>query len=79
MQLNQIFILNLHYNGSNNFLFINATKIHQFKATNSYIKHYALRLGDISKKFTIVNMEKDQMELHNSFLLILIQLILTIF
>ena len=59
MQPNQRFILDLHYNGSNNFLFVNATKIHQFKATNSYIKHYALHLSDISKNFTIVNMEKD--------------------
>ena len=32
--------LTLHYNGSNSFLFGNATKIHQFKARNIEIKDY---------------------------------------
>ena len=31
-QSRKIFVLNLHYNGSNSFLFVNATKIHQFKS-----------------------------------------------
>ena len=38
---------------SNSFLFINATKIFQFKVKNSEIKKYALCLGNISKDFTI--------------------------
>ena len=29
------FVLRLHYNGSNSFLFVNDTKIYQFKAKNS--------------------------------------------
>ena len=29
------FVLSLHYNGSNSFLFVNATKIYQFKAKDS--------------------------------------------
>ena len=32
------FCLSLHYNGSNSFLFVNATKIYQVKATDSEIK-----------------------------------------
>ena len=40
------FVLSLHYNGSNSFLFVNATKIYQFKAKDSEIKDYALRLGN---------------------------------
>ena len=36
-----MFILSLHYNGSNSFLSVNATKIYQFKANNSEIKDYA--------------------------------------
>ena len=52
------FVLNLHYNGSNSFLFVNATKAYQFKAKNSEIKDYALCLGNISKYFTINNMKK---------------------
>ena len=52
------FVLSLHYNGSNSFLFVNATKIYQFKAKDSEIKDYALCLGNISKDFTINNMKK---------------------
>ena len=52
------FVLRLHYNGINNFLFVNATKIYQFKAKNSEIKYYALCIGNISKDFTIDNMKK---------------------
>ena len=32
------FCLSLHYNGSNSFLFLNATKIYQFAAKDSEIK-----------------------------------------
>ena len=57
-QPNKRFVLSLHYNGSNSFLFVNATKIYQFKAKDSEIKDYALCLGNISKDFTINNMTK---------------------
>ena len=30
-QLRKTFVLSLHYNGSNSFLFVNDTKIYQFK------------------------------------------------
>ena len=52
------FVLSLHYTGSNSFLFVNATKVYQFKAKNSEIKDYALCLGNVSKGFTINNMKK---------------------
>ena len=52
------FVLSLHYNGGNSFLFVNATKVHQFKAKDSEIKDYALFLGNISKDFTINNMKE---------------------
>ena len=52
------FVLSLHYNGSNSFLLVNATKIYQFKAKDSEIKDHALCLGNISKYFTINNMKK---------------------
>ena len=48
------FVLSLHDNGSNSFLFVNATKVYQFKAKNSEIKDYALCLGNVSKDFTIL-------------------------
>ena len=50
--------LNLHYNGSNSSLFVNATEIYQFKGNGSGIKKYTLYLGNISKDFTCINMKK---------------------
>ena len=46
------FVLNLHYNGSNSFLFVNATKVYQFKSKDSEIKDCTLCLGNVSKDFT---------------------------
>ena len=51
------FVLSLHYNGSNSFLFVNATKINQFKAKSFEKKDYTLCLGNISKDFTVKNMD----------------------
>ena len=34
-QTRKRFVLSLHYNGSNSFLFVNATEIHQFKTKDS--------------------------------------------
>ena len=48
----RFFLLTLHYNGSNSFLFVNSINIYQFKAKNSEIKKYTLCLGNISKDFT---------------------------
>ena len=52
------FVLSLHYNGSNSFLFVNARIIYLFKSKDSKTKDYALCLGNISKYFTINNMKK---------------------
>ena len=52
------FVLSLHHNGSNSFLFVNATKAYQFKVKDSEIKAYALFLGNISKDFTTNNLTK---------------------
>ena len=74
-------MLSLHYNRSKSFLFVNTTKIYQFKAKQSEIKDFTLCLGNISKDFTI-NMKKNGIRrggVYNFFLLILIILILTIF
>ena len=56
------FILSLHYNGTNSFLFVNTTKIYQFKAKVSEIKNYAMCLGNISKDFTIYT--NDILDIH---------------
>ena len=60
-QLGKRFVLHyngVHYNGSNSLLFVNATKIYQFKANDSELKDYALCLGNISKDFTVNNTKK---------------------
>ena len=51
-------MLSLEYNGRNSFLFVNATKIYQFKAKDSEMKPCLLCLGNILKDFTISNMKK---------------------
>ena len=57
-QPNKRFVLGLYYNGSKSFLFVNTTKIYQFKAKYPGIKDYILCLGIILKDFTMNNMKK---------------------
>ena len=52
------FKFSLHYNESNSFLFVNATKIYQFKSKDSETKYNTLCLGNNSKDFTINNTKK---------------------
>ena len=52
-QPKNIFVLSLHYNGSNSFLFVNNTKIYQFKAKDIEIKDYIQCLDNISQHFTM--------------------------
>ena len=55
MQSGKRFLLSLYYNRINSFLFINATKIYQFKAKDSEIKDHTLRLHNISKHSPLNN------------------------
>ena len=45
-------------NGSNSFLFVNATKIYQIKTKDSEIKDYTQCLGNTSKNFTTNKIKK---------------------
>ena len=45
-ELGKRFVLSLHYNGGNSFLFVSAVKMYQFKAKYSIIKSYPLCLGN---------------------------------
>ena len=56
------FVLSLHYNESKSFLFINVTKIYQFKAKDSEMKDYAPCLGNSLKDFTINIMKKNRIK-----------------
>ena len=51
----------LHYNGSNSFSFVNATKIYQFKAKDSEIKKTSLALRTDFKGFHIRQNEKTEL------------------
>ena len=52
------FSLSLHFSGKNSFLFVNGVKICQFRAKDSELNAYPLRLTNISKEFTVDNMKK---------------------
>ena len=53
----KIFVLSLHFNGNNSFLFVNL-KLHQLKAKDLAMKLYPLCLVNIWKDFTINNIKK---------------------
>ena len=55
---NNKFVLRLHYNGDNSYLFVNGTEIHKFKAKVSEIVATPLCLGNISKDFSVDNTKK---------------------
>ena len=45
---NKKFVLSVHYNGDNSYLFINSIQQYKFKTKNSEIKPNKLNLGNIS-------------------------------
>ena len=55
---NKKIYLSLHYNVANSYLFGNGTEINKFKAKDSEIAATLLRLGNISKDFSVDNMKK---------------------
>ena len=55
---NKKFVLSLHCNGDNSYLFATGTEIRKFKAKDSEIVATPLLLGNISKDFSVDNMKK---------------------
>ena len=51
------YCLSFHYNGTNSYLLVNGTKIIKFKAKDSEIVAAPLCLGNISKEWSVDNME----------------------
>lgn len=47
----------LHYNGSNNFLYVNDVKIYQFKVKGLDMKPHLICVSNISKSFADGNIE----------------------
>ena len=58
---NKKFCLSLHWNGANNYLFVNGREIYKFKAKNSEIVATSLCQGNISKDWTVENMKKTEL------------------
>ena len=58
---NKRFVISLYYNGINSFLFVNTTKIYQFKLKNYEMKDHTLYLGNISKTFTTNNIKNTEL------------------
>ena len=52
------FCLNLHYNESNSYLFVNGVKIYQFKAKDSELNGYPLYFRNISRDFAVDKIRK---------------------
>ena len=52
------FCLSLHYNSANSYLIATGTEIYKFKAKDSKIVASPLRLGNISKDWSVDNMKK---------------------
>ena len=54
----KIFCLSYHYNGPNNYLFINGAEIYKFKAKDSEILAGPLRLVNVSNEWSVDNMKR---------------------
>ena len=50
--------MSLHYNKENNYLFVNGTKIIKFKSNDPEILPYPLCLGNISRDWSVDNIDK---------------------
>ena len=55
---NTKFCVNLHYNGTDSYLFVNGTEIMKIEAKASQITPYKFCLGNISKDWSLDNMKK---------------------
>ena len=54
----KMYVLSLHYNGDNSYLFINGTQELKFKAKNSELNKNTFCVGNISEDFSNINMDK---------------------
>ena len=74
------FCLSLHYNKENSYLFVNGTKIINFKRKDLGILPHPLCLGNISKEWSLDNMKKrDSIDMFVILVLIMMLLQLMIF
>ena len=55
---NKTFVLSLHYNGNDSYLFFNDIQQIKFKTADNQIKPYNICFGNISKDFSSTNSQK---------------------
>ena len=58
---NKKFVLSLHYNGDNSYLFVNGVDQLKFKTKSSEIKRTILALSNISADFSTTNAQKTRL------------------
>ena len=70
------FCLNLHYNGYNNYLFVNGREVTKFKANNSELIKYPMCLGDLSKDYNINVHHKKPQDYMEMFMTLVLTIVL---
>ena len=79
MVIKKKFCLSLHYNEANSYLFVNATEIYKFKAKDSKTVASPLCLANISKDWSVDNMNNlDLLVMFMILVLIVVLLLLMI-
>ena len=68
------FCLSLHYNGANNYLFVNCIEIYRFKSNDSEIVTTPLCLQNISKDWSVDNIKK--LDLMGMFMVLVLTMML---
>ena len=56
--VNQKFVLSLHYNGDDSYLYVNGTQQYKFKTKDSETKPNNLCLGNITDQFSLTDTSK---------------------
>ena len=57
-QKDKKFVLSLHYNGDNSYLFVNDVQQVKFKTKDTEIRRTSLWLGNVSTEFSVTNTVK---------------------
>ena len=55
------FVLSLHYNGDNSYLFVNGSQELKFKSSVNYLDRNLLRAGNISPDWSLINGAKTRL------------------
>ena len=76
--VNKKFVLSLHYNGDNSYLFVNGKEELKFKAKDDQIVKEILCLGNISDDWTALNARKRGFEVKYMILLLIVLVLILV-